>query len=299
MIGPLPANLFGSSLGLIGLGLVWQRAGGTAMGDALAALGALVFAVLAAGGIAAAVRMPARAAAAFAHPIQRGFFCAISMSVLALALAAPWPAPARALWAAGAAGHALLALAIAARWVADGARMDDLDAPAFLPVFGSLFVPIGVAHGDAGVSWAFFAVAVTAGLPLYACILARSLRPGWVPSPTIVIALAPWALCVLACDALGGVAARWMLDAAAILAAAGVARVVVAAPRLARLPFGAAWWSCTFPSTALAAAALVYADRHPWARGAATALVGLATVVVAYVALRSLPLLLRWRRAAA
>ncbi|MGE0746988.1 MAG: hypothetical protein AB7K86_17150 [Rhodospirillales bacterium] len=289
MTAPLPANLLGAGLGLIGLALLWQRAGFAAAGAAMAAIGAATLAAIVAAGAAAAARAPRRLAATFAHPAQRGFLCAATMGVTGLALAAPWPATAAALWWAGAAGHAALALAAASCWIAGGGRGGDLDTPAFLPVFGALFVPIGVPAGDAAVAGWYFAAAVAVGAPLFAWVMARTFDPAWTPTPAAVIAIAPWSLCVLACDAIGGAAAGWPIDAAAALAALSFMRAAALAPRLARLPFGAAWWAYTFPSTAFASAAVVYAGHAPWARVPALALALAASAVVMGVAARSVP----------
>lgn len=288
MTAPLPANLLGAGLGLIGLALLWQRAGWVTAAAAMAAVGAATLAAIVAAGATAALRAPRRLAATFAHPAQRGFLCAGTMGVTGLALAVPWPAAAAALWWTGAAGHAVLALTAAACWIAAGSRGRDLDTPAFLPVFGALFVPIGVSAGDTAVANGFFAASVAVGAPLYAWVMARTFDPSWTPAPAAVIAIAPWSLCVLACDAMDGAAAGWPIDAAAALAVLSFVRVAALAPRLARLPFGAGWWAYTFPSTAFASAAVVYAGHAPWARVPALALALGASAVVAAVAARSI-----------
>ncbi len=73
------------------------------------------------------------------------------------------------------------------------------------------------------------------------------------------------------------------------------ALVLSMAPTIGRAPFGVAWWATSFPSAALASAALRYAEIYPvsgmvWL---AAGLLALSTVLIGYLIVRTASALAR------
>src|SRR3989344_591398 len=118
----LPINLFGSVMGLAGLGLAWRLSGqyygvGGLLGEAIGALAGLVFVLLTLGYLGKWVKHPAAVKAEFNHPIASNFFGTVTIAQLLLsAVAAPhseWLA--QALWILGSALTVLLAGLVVSR----------------------------------------------------------------------------------------------------------------------------------------------------------------------------------------
>jgi len=134
----LPINLFGSVMGLAGLGLAWRLSGqyygvGGLLGEAIGALAGLVFVLLTLGYLGKWVKHPAAVKAEFNHPIASNFFGTVTIALLLLSAVAPphseWLA--QALWILGSALTVLLAGLVVSRLLSG--NQDSLNAvPAWL-----------------------------------------------------------------------------------------------------------------------------------------------------------------------
>jgi len=300
-IARLPAALFGAVLGLAGLGLAWRSAasvfGAPAfISEAIVALGAAAFILLAACYVAKIVRAPAAVLAELMHPGQSSFFGTITISFALMAAAAlPWSRPlAEILWAVGAALQATLIVAVFRNWIAHPMQVDHIHPGWFILMVGIVVgVPPGVALGHRELSWACFALGTLSAVMLYPLVLFRLFFHAPLPPalrPTLFILIAPPALIFSAYFALDGGA----LDAFAhglFFAGLFFTVLVLSLPRLfLGLPFAVSWWAYTFPLDAMTVAALSYHARTGTAASAVLSgsLLVLTTGIVAIVFARTL-----------
>lgn len=308
----VPVNLFGAVLGLGGLALAWRGlADGAILGafasavswaaEVAALAAALVFVVLALAYGAKAMRHWPRVAAEFRNPAVHGFFAAISMALLVLALCAlpHHLGLARALWTTGAVMQLGLGLALAAFWFKERPPLAALAPGLFLPSVGGMLATFGgVPLGETTTAWVFFALGLVSGLPLAALIVCRLAQHPPLPPPlrpSLAIFLAPPALGYLAWQQLSagdGGALAYVFFVALMAALAYLAALL---PDLARLPFGPGWWAYTFPLAVATNAALAHAraDGTSWWLAFALALAAIMTIVILGVLIRSLMALAR------
>lgn len=169
----LPINLFGSVMGLAGLGLAWRLSGqyygvGGVLGEAIDALAGLVFVLLTLGYLGKWVKHPEAVRAEFNHPFASNFFGTVTIALLLLsAVAAPHnELLGRALWILGSALTVLLAGLVVFRLLSG--NQDSLNAvPAWL-IPGVATLDIAVTGAHIPMAWVaefnLFALAVGAGL---------------------------------------------------------------------------------------------------------------------------------------
>lgn len=303
-----PVALFGAVMGLAGLGLAWRRAATTigapaAIGESLLLLAALVFLVVLLAYGAKLLRHREAVAAEFIHPLAGSFFAAIAISALLLAagLAPHAPEGARALWVIGAVGEYAAAVAAVRGWIMRATPREAASPAWFVPVVGCIVAPIaGAPLGFQGASWILFGTGIVAWLFLMPMVVQRLVFEAVVPAPatpTICILIAPPAVGFIALDILAGPSAGvpgHILFGGAVFF--GALTISMAGP-IARAPFGVPWWAMSFPSAALATAALRYAEIHPTPVVAwlGASLLALATALIAFLAMRSLAALARDR----
>lgn len=293
-------------MGLAGLGHAWTVATPIlaipdAVGQILLALSAMVFVILLAVYAAKLVRYPRAVAAEFGDPVQISFFPTFSISLLLLAVAAlPYSRGlAMGLWAVGAALQLVLALSIINLWITRNVDIRHTGPAWFIPVVGNIVVPqAGVPLGFIELSWFFFAVGIVFWIILFTIVLYRIIFHDQMPArflPTLFILLAP--------PALGFIAYRQLTSGDEETAALdGTARVLIGmaffvtmllvsmAGSFRRVPFAISWWAYTFPSAAMAVAALEYhlAVGSDWTAAIAAVLLAAATLVILAVAWRTL-----------
>ena len=304
----VPIPLFAVVMGLGGLGLAWRRAHEvfavpSAIGEAVLAFAGLVFVALAVLYALKALRHWAEVVAEFEHVVRINFFPAVSIGLLILAAAAlPYGRGlAVSIWAAGTGLHLVLSLVVVHRWITRSYQVPHANPAWFIPVVGNILVPIaGVPLGYGEVSWFFFAVGIVFWILLFAIILYRIVFHDPLPArilPTLFILLAPPAIGFVAYVRLSGPeldgAARILFFTAVFLALV----LATLAPRFARLPFFVSWWAYTFPSAALAIAALVYCEQVPgWgSETLAVAILAAATLLIVTVWLQTARALLQGR----
>jgi tellurite resistance protein len=296
----LPAALFGSVLGIAGLGIAWRTTARVfnapeLIGETLLVIAAALFVVLIALYATKLVRATDAARAEFLHPGQSSFLGAITISFTLLAAAAlPWSLSiAEPLWIVGTALQAILVVLVFGNWIARPMSLDHVHPGWFILMVGIVVgVPVGVALGHIDISWACLALGCLSAVVLYPLILFRLFFHDPLPPPlrpTLFILIAPPALIFLAYISLIG----GTLDAfGLILFFAGVffTAVVLSRPRLfLGLPFAISWWAYTFPLDAMTIAALNYHQHagQPASAALALALLTLTSVIVATVAVRS------------
>lgn len=296
-----PVTFFAVVMGLAGLTLALHAAS-AALGvtDAPARVmfyvtGA-VFAAIAAGYIAKALRYPQMVRAEWHHPVRLSFFPAISISLLLLAVAALGHnrALAEGLWLAGMAGQGVLTIAVVTGWI--GTRsflMGSLSPAWFIPAVGNVIVPLaGAQLGYIELSWYFMSVGVMFYIVLLTLVMNRLIFHDPLPGklqPTLVILIAPPAVAFVAWLRLTGEVdafARILLNVAYFFTLI----VAVQLPRIIALPFAMSFWALSFPFAAITIASFVYAGETGSGlhRLFGTGLLAVLCVVIAALVLRTL-----------
>lgn len=211
---------------------------------------------------------PQAVAAEWHHPVRIAFFPAVSISLLLLAAVVRpvVPIAATPLWMAGAAGQAVLALAVVASWIGHRPFQHAQLNPAwFIPAVGNIVVPLaGVPLGFVELSWLFFSAGLIFWIVLLTLVFNRLVFHDPLPGrlvPTLVILIAPPAVGFVAWLQLGGgevdAFARVLLNAGYLF----LGIVATQADKLRKLPFALSWWALSFPLAALTVATLLFAAR--------------------------------------
>lgn len=267
----LPVNLFGSVMGLAGLGLAWRLAHqnfgiSPLIGEAIGLFSALVFVVLGLGYLTKLARHRQAVIDEFTHPIAGNFFGTIVIASLLLSMvAAPYSELlGQGLWTVGSVLTVILGALVLSR-LFKGKQDLRHAVPAWL-IPGVATLDIAVTGAQMPMAWAaelnLFSMAVGAALALifFTSIFPRlvhqeSLAKGMVPS--LMILVAPFEVGFLAYTNLFGID-RF----AAMLFYFGLFLAVVLGFKVFRrdVPFAPSWWAISFPLAALANAALKYAQ---------------------------------------
>jgi tellurite resistance protein len=299
----LPIGYFGAVMGLAGLGLTARAAAPLFPGVVRApayftelwvALGALALLVLLPAYLAKLARHPAAVMEEFADPARMGFCGAlpVGMSLVAGGVGAYVSGLGHLLW--WTAFALLLAFQVwaLARWLSGGIQLAQVNAGWLILIVGGIVLPgPGLALGHDEASRFAFGVSCAATPLLLALLfyraalgppLAEALRPSWF------ILLVPPSL--IYANGLALYPEMEFLRNLYFFALALGAALLVYARGFRRWPFGAPWWTFTFPLDALAYAAARHAQDHPGAlwRAVAAATLALATACVALVLWRTL-----------
>lgn len=291
----LPVSAFAAVMGVAGLGLAWRQAALWAgapgwVGETLMAGAVLLFVLIALAYGVKIFRAPGLLRAEWRDPRRINFFACIPLSLMLLSAGAlPFTRPpAQLLWSVAAAMQFILVLIVLARPLAERRPDHEVNPSLFLPLAGIVIGPItGVPLGYIAISWLMFLTGSLLWLRVCPLLLNRVLsgaklrRDEW---PLFAILITPPALAFMSYTELadGGIGAfgRILFWTAVIflllnLALTGVYR---------RLPWSLAWWAFTFPSGAMAKAAMQYHALGGGYFPAAfcVALLALVSVVVLY-----------------
>ena len=297
----LPVGLFGSVMGLAGLGLACRNASAVlpltpVFGELWIGLAALALILLLAAYALKLLRHADAVREELTNSALIGFCAAlpVGMTLVAAGIAPYSLAAGQLLWWFGV--PLMLACQAWALWrLATGkVKLAQFNGGWLIVIVGGIVMPFaGLALGHETIgAWMFSFSALAAPFVLGA--LARRffavppLPPPLLPSWFIV--LVPPSLIYVNGDNLwpehGGPPLEFLFHAALLLAAI----LLVWARGFWRWPFGAPWWAFTFPLDALAGAASHYAREHPggpWTAIAAITLL-VATAAVALVLARTL-----------
>lgn len=281
-----PVTLFASVMGLTGLSIAYLRFAQwygfmEIIGVGLLTVSCALF--LAIGIIYAAKFMNHRAEVRkeFQHPIRANFFPAISISLLLLAIAfLDYCRPAaQVLWVTGALLQLVFTVVIISRWITRSFEIVHSNPTWFIPVVGTIIVPIaGVEFADKELLWFFYSVGVFFWLALFTIILYRLIFHPQLPQkfvPTLFILVAPPALGCISyvklTEAFDGTA-RIMLYVALFF----VLLLATMIRYFSGLQFFVSWWAYTFPLCGVTIAATLAAKS---ANSAAIAVIAAALLV--------------------
>jgi len=298
-----PVSFFAVVLGMLGLTLATQKAHQVlgvpwALSTGLLVATALLTVVIVGTYAVKAALHPASVREEFAHPVRVNFFPILAKIPLILAIillerSMVWS---HAFWVLGAALQFFFSLVIVSRWMGKEARVESLSPAWFIPIVGSVIVPIaGVAHGYREISWFFFSVGLLFWLALFVVVLNRLIFYKQLPAklaPTLFILFAPPAIAFIAYTKLTGgeldVGGRVLYFVSLFLFFLVLTKVRL----LARLPFFLSWWAYTFPLAALTLATFLMHHLNPTAgynilAGGMLTLLGLIVLVVGSRTLRA------------
>jgi len=296
---------FSSVMGICGHGLCWRVAAQVlsaphAVGEGLIALAAALFVVLGAMYLMKLFNAPDAVAAEFRNPATSSQFGSLTIALLLLAAGIlPYgPQSALAIWSVGAAGQCLLLLALLGRWVSEPTELGNLTPSWLIPIVGNSTAAFaGVPLGFPEISWFLFAVGLALWLTFLPMLLNRLIfhhepLPGRLAPTLALLVASPAVLCLAWLQLTGRVDETYRII---LFAALFFVLLVLRLWRLAaHSPVSVAWWTYTFPSPALATAVVGYRQQvlGPGPAVLAWGAVGMASVIVAIVAVASLGTLL-------
>jgi tellurite resistance protein len=255
---PIPASLFGTVLGLSGLGQAWRVATAlwgvpAAIGEGVLLVAGLVWAILLLGYVHQAARNPGVTRAEFLHPVQGGTAALLAVSTLLIALAIlPYSRTlAWTLTVAGIAWHLTFSLWHTGTLWKGGRNALDTAPTLYLPTVAGNFVSAaalgGLGHADWG--WLFLGAGFFSWLALESLIIQRLWHPTAVPAPQrplLGIQFAPPVVCAMAWLMLApGSIDHWLL----ILWGYGLFQLLLGlrlGPWLGAQPFAPSYWAYTF-----------------------------------------------------
>lgn len=297
----LPVSLFGSVMGLAGLGLAWRVAhrglnAPAFIGEAIGTFALAVFILLSWGYLTKLAKHPKAVTAEFHHAVSGNFFGTVVLSILLLsAVVAPYSrTTAQVAWGVGVLSTFALSFVVVSRLLKG--QVDASHAvPAWLiPGVATLDIP--VTSGHIPTTWATeinlcaAAVGAVLALILAAMIVSRLVHRDPLSramTPTLMILVAPFPVGFLAYkNIVGGIDAF-----ASLLLYFGLFMFAVAAAKVFRpgVGFSPTWWTISFPMAALANAALAYAEFRAsaplWILG--TVLLGVLSLVVVVLTMKT------------
>jgi len=300
LLADIPVSLFGSVMGISGLGLLWRDVADVfgappAIGETLVFLGAAVFAAIGLAYVLKILRHRPHVAAEYADSAQAGFFSTIPIGALLVSAGLnPYSmALADIIWWPSTGLMFAFSLLLVARLLTESHPVDNANGSWLIGTVSPIIVPLaGLPLGHHELSHFMLSVGMLMWVVMFTIVLNRTifgsemelgLRPTWFifivpPSMTFVSYL----------DITGGgldFFARSLFYLTMFLTAV----LLVVARGFLRWPFTVAWWAFTFPLVAMASAAVTYYASEPGRVAAALALAAtaLTTVVVALVAWRT------------
>lgn len=304
----LHPGLFAIALGLLGLGGAWRRLdtlhidGAQAAANALLVAGLVTLGLLSLLWVLRSLRHGALLKREFVHPVQGPLLALWPVSsLLAISQLAPL-FPAARDWLLGVSLLALLLQGLIAWQVVKQLSTGQMPEELVTPVLYLPIVPGGLvgAMALAALHLPGFAMLLLGmglgGWALLEMHILHRLFDGPLPlalRPTLGIEMAPAAVASLA------VASLWpTLPADILLIGLGIAcgPVVAVLTRWhwwSRTPFSFSFWSFSFPLAALAAVIVEAVARGDWPAEVALGSVELVSLIIAYLAVRTLLLMLR------
>lgn len=302
-----PVGLFAISVGLLALAGAWRRAQGfgwehaAVAGDLLAWCGAGVFALLLVLYLLKCLRHPASVKAEFLHPLPGAQMALIPLTGLLLAVF--YGSPGHAGWLAGAlvalAFQGLVAIRIVAILSVGGLPSAAITPTLYIPpVAGGLVGAMAMSTlGYPGWAALLFGMGLVSWALLEVRVLNR-LFEGAMPEalrPTIGMELAPPAVATLAAATIWPLLPGDVLIVGLGIAAGPVVAVLARYRWWSTVPFAIGFWSFSFPLAAFAGAVIEVVRRGGWPPMVGAMALAIASGVIAFLALRTLLLLVRGR----
>jgi tellurite resistance protein len=312
MLSRLAPGLFAIPLGLLGLSGAWRRvaafdgplAPAHNVADALLAFALALLALLLVLWLARVALHAKLIRVEWEHPVQGSLSALLPVCIL---LAVALVMPLRPAWAGVAWPLTLAALAMmgALAWqvvsrLSTGRIPPELVSPAlYVPtVAGGLVGALALsALGQAGWAALLFGMGLSAWALLEIRILNRLFAGPLPPAlrPTLGVEMAPAAVATLALGNLWPLLPAEVLVVCLGIASGPILAVLTRWRYWSAVPFSAGFWSFSFPIAAMAAATAETVRRGGWPAEVAWIAVAVASAVIAFLALRTLVLLVQGR----
>jgi len=302
-----PVGLFTSIMGLCGLSLAYQRfeqVFGLCFGISanLLIISYAVFAMISAVYFLKLIKYTQQVVDEFKHPVKVCFFPAISISMLLLSAGTidKLYNVAQYLWIAGSALQLAFTTIILSRWMNHSNEIVHLNPAWFIPVVGTIVVPIAgvdIAHRE--FAWFFFSIGLFFWLMLFSVIFYRIIFERQLPPqlmPTLFILVAPPSLGFISYTKMTGEMdsfARVLLYIALFI----VVLLLSMAKKFTEINFFISWWAYTFPMCAVTiATTLAFKFTGvPFFFWLAAMLLMVTTIIVVIVVIKTLNAF--WRNA--
>lgn len=257
-----PVSFFGLCLGLIGFTLAWQKAEEIfglpfSLSGFLLWFSFIVIAVVVGTYIVKIVRYPKEVKAEFNHPIKINFYPILAKILLisSIIYLGVSMTVSKYLWWAGVVAQFAFTIIIMSAWIRkDKFEIHHINPSWFIPVVGSIMVPIaGVAHFSAELSWFFFSIGFFWWIILTVLVINRVIFHNPIADklvPTFFILFAPPIIGFIALTKLLG----GLNPFGNMLYYFGLFMFILIAFQyrlFSRIKFYLSWWAYSFPMSAL------------------------------------------------
>ena len=297
----MPISLFSAVMGLVGLGLAWNKAAyvldtPSQIADSLVIVGAAVFLVLTIAFIRRALRCPAAVAAEYQDPALTGYYSTIPIGVLLISAHATnyWSVAASAGFWVSTVSLVALTVLMLVRFLRKDTAYQAVNGSWLIGMVSPILVPLaGIPLGYGEISHFCFSVGFALWLVIFPITLARLMFGPATPlgiRPTWFIIIVPPMIIFIGYISIKGGTLDFFARSFFYLGLFLLIALIVASRDIRNWPFSIAWWAFTFPLDGAAAAALTYHEHSTsdTSYTIAIILLTLASLVVAFVSLRTL-----------
>lgn len=294
-----PISFFAVVMGLTGLGIAYSKVSFASeilktVGVSITILASLIFLLMVIIYLTKIFRNLPEVTKEFRHPVKSSFFPTISISMLLLSIAygSINQQLSLLLWLAGTILHFLFLLRIITFWINQEFKVEMINPAWFIPVVGTIIIPIEGINFAYEVSWFFFSIGIIFWITLFTIVFYRFIFHNPLPDrlyPTFFILIAPPAIgfisytkIVGSIDTLGNLLFYFALFLSIVLAAM--------IKKFINLKFYISWWAYTFP---LDAVTIAIAMRYnltgsPFYYTLSLIALVITTVVIGIVSLKTL-----------
>jgi len=296
----LPVSLFGSIMGIAGLGLLWRSVADAfpvpaIVGEALILLGTAIFVIVGLAYLVKVARHRPQVAAEYANSAQVGFFSTIPIGALLVSAGAFPHSPliADIAWWPATGLMFVLSLLLVARLLTEDHPVANANGSWLIGTVSPIIVPLaGIPLGHHELSHFMLSIGLFMWVVMFAIVLNRTIFGEPMPHglrPTWFIFIVPPAVTFLSYLEISGGQLDFFARSLFYLTMFLAAVLLYAARDFMKWPFTVAWWAFTFPLVAMAIAAVTYYEAQPGivVEAIALAATALTTLVVAFVAFRT------------
>lgn len=259
-IKTFPISFFAVVMGLTGLGIAYSKVSFAGellktVGVSIIIISSLIFLLMVIIYLTKIFRYLPEVTKEFRHPVKSSFFPTISISMLLLSIAygSINQQLSLLLWLAGTILHFLFLLRIITFWINQEFKVEMINPAWFIPVVGTIIVPIQGINFAYEVSWFFFSIGLIFWITLFTIVFYRFIFHNPLPErlyPTFFILIAPPAVgfisyirLINSIDTLGNLLFYFALFLCIVLAAM--------IKKFINLKFYISWWAYTFPLDAV------------------------------------------------
>lgn len=255
-----PISFFAVIMGLTGLAIAYMRSSfmidtASSIGIGLTVIATAIFFLFLLLYLTKILKYMNQVKAEFQHPIKSSFFPTISISLLLLAIAYGTinPSISFIFWLFGTILHFIFLVRILTYWINREFKIEMINPAWFIPVVGTIIVPIQGINYSTELSWFFFSIGIIFWICLFTIVFYRFIFHNPLPDrlyPTFFILIAPPAVGFISytkligtIDTLGNLLFYFALFLCIVLFAL--------IKKFINLKFYISWWAYTFPLDAV------------------------------------------------